>query len=95
MWTPLDGMRDWSIFSNLFFKYSKEILPGLTRFLHHLHIIELGSYNRQTWYLIHALSDNGFKCTVCCKSDIVIFEYTETELYSSFNVLIKYSYLIG
>jgi len=29
MWTPLDGMRDWSIFSNSFLNYSYDILPGL------------------------------------------------------------------
>ena len=28
MWTPLDDMRDWSVFSNSF-KYSSDILPGL------------------------------------------------------------------
>ena len=30
MWTPLDGIRDWSIFSNSFFKYNSDNLPGLT-----------------------------------------------------------------
>ena len=44
----VDGMRDWSIFSNSFFKYNSDNLPGLISVQASLTIIELGSYSSQT-----------------------------------------------
>ena len=44
MWTPLDGMRDWSIFSNSFFKYNSDNLPGLNS-------VPASSTHYWTWFI--------------------------------------------
>ena len=44
MWTPLDGMRESSIFSNSFFKYNSDNLPGLNS-------VPASSTHYWTWFI--------------------------------------------
>jgi len=44
MWTPLDGMRGWSIFSSSFFKYNSDNLPGLNS-------VPASSTHYWTWFI--------------------------------------------